>query len=95
LRYKIIFVDETSIQAYNNNYKLWRKSDQNIYYNLGCNKKKNLIAAVDENNIIYYTINEDNTDEAKFLDFMKKLKEKIDTMKIKDFLIIIDNLSCQ
>lgn len=93
LNYKIIFVDETNIQAYNNNYKVWRKSDQNIYYNLGSNKRKNLIAAIDENNVLSYSINDNNTDEKIFLEFMIKLKEKIDSMKIKDFVIILDNLS--
>jgi len=94
LKYKIIFVDETNIQAYNNNYKVWRKTDQNIYYNLGSNKRKNLIAAIDENRVLTYSINNNNTDEKIFLEFMIKLKEKIDSMKIKDFVIILDNLSC-
>jgi transposase len=72
---------------------VWRKSDQNIYSNSGSSKRKNLIAAIDENSVLTYTINDNNTDEKIFLEFMIKLKEKIDSMNIKDFVIILDNLA--
>ena len=69
------------------------KSDKNIYYNLGSNKRKNLIAAIEENSELSYYINDNITDEKFFLEFMIKLKEKIDSMNNKDFVIILDNLS--
>lgn len=94
LNYKLIFVDESSIQCNNNNFKTWRKPDQTIYYNIGSTKKKNLIATVDENSIIHYMINDENTNENCFLKFMDELKNKIIEKNITQYVIILDNLSC-
>lgn len=93
LNFKLIFVDESCIQCNNSNFKTWRARDETIYFNLGTNKKKNLIAAVDERNLLYYEINDDNTNEKIFLEFCKNLKNKIDENKIDKYVIILDNFS--
>lgn len=93
LNFKLIFVDESSVQSYNSNYRTWRLKDEDIYYKID-NKKRNLIAAVGESEIIYYEINEQNTNESVFLQFMKNLKIKLEQMNINQFVIILDNLSC-
>lgn len=94
LNYRVIYVDESSIQNNNNNFRTWRLSDENVYFNLINTKKKNLIAAVDNNKVIYYIINDENTSETIFLDFMKKLKEKLDEEKKTKYVIVLDNLAC-
>ena len=94
LNYRIIFVDESSIQTNNNNFRTWRLSDEKVYFNLINTKKKNLLAAVDNNKVIYYIINDENTSETIFLDFMKKLKEKLDEEKVTKYVIVLDNLAC-
>ena len=93
LNFKLIFVDESSVQSYNNNYRTWRHKDEDIYYRID-NKKKNLIAAVSESEIIHYEINEQNTNESVFLQFMKNLKNKLEQINISQFVVILDNLSC-
>jgi len=93
LNYKIIYIDETSIQSNNNNFKTWRLSDETIFYNLTSSRKQNLIAAIDEQQVLYYNITEQNTSENTFLDFMEKLLEKIKEKNIGKYVIIFDNLS--
>jgi hypothetical protein len=94
LNYKLIFVDETSIQCNNNNFKTWRKKEETIYYNIKNTKRKNLIAAVGENSLIHYSVNEANTNEEVFINFMKELKNKLCQKNINNYAIILDNLSC-
>ena len=62
LNYKLIFLDEKCIQCNNNSFKMWRKKDESIYYNIKITKN-NLIAQVDEKSLILYSINEVNTNE--------------------------------
>lgn len=93
LDFKLIFVDESKIQANNNNYRTWRKKDEVIYYNIENKKPKNLIAAVGENEIIYYEINDENTNENVFLNFMKNLKFNLEKLKIDKYAIILDNFA--
>ena len=93
LNFKLIFVDESSVQSFNNNYRTWRHKYEDIYYKID-NSKKNLIAAVGESNLIYYEINEQNTNESVFLQFMKNLKVKLIEMNVGQFVVILDNLRC-
>lgn len=93
LNFHLIFVDESIIQANNNNYKIWRKKNEEISYNLKGKQRKNLIAAIDFDSLLYYKINNENTDENQFLFFIKELKNIIDKKIIGDYVIIMDNLS--
>ena len=54
-----------------------------------------MIAAIDDSNLLYYTINDENTNEQIFLDFMVNLKNILKSLNINNnFVIILDNLSC-
>lgn len=95
LNYKIIFIDESSIQNNANNFRTWRMKDETIYFNLRNTKRKNLIAAIDESKLLYYIINDDNTNEQNFMEFMKNLKKVLDSLDIQNnYVIILDNLNC-
>ena len=93
-KFHLIFVDESIIQPNNNNFKIWRWKNETITYNLGSRKRKNLLAAVDLDSVIYYKINDENTDEKQFLLYMQELKTIIEKKKFEDYAIIMDNLSC-
>ena len=41
LNFKLIFVDESSVQSYNSNYRTWRLKDEDIYYKIDKKKKFN------------------------------------------------------
>ena len=69
LNFKFIYVDESNIQCNNNNFKTWRSKEETIYFNLGTTKRKNLIATLDERSLLYYEINDNNTNEDIFLEF--------------------------
>lgn len=86
-------MDESKIQANNNNYRTWRQTNEVIYYNIDNKKTKNLIAAIDEKDIIYYQFNDDNTNENIFLNFMENLKLKLEKLKIDKYVIILDNFT--
>ena len=92
LNFKLIFVDESSVQSYNSNYCTWRLKDEDIYYKI--DNKKKLIAAVGESELIHYEINEQDTNELVFLKFMKNLKMKLEKNNISQYVVILDNLSC-
>ena len=93
LNFHLIYVDESIIQANNNNHKIWRKENEEITYNIKSTKRKNLIAAVDFDSVLYYKINDENTDEKQFLLFMKELKEIIDKKNFGHYVVVMDNLS--
>ena len=94
LKFHIIFLDESSIQNDNNNYYSWRFPNEELFGEIGPKKKLNLLMAIDEEKIIYYEINKENTDEAVFLNFMDKLNHEIIEKKLTPYVIIMDNLSC-
>lgn len=93
LDYKIIFIDESAILSNNNNFKTWRSEKEEIFYNIIPSKKKNLIAAVDDSQIIYYEITDENTTESIFLNFMSNLNKKIKEQNINRYVLVLDNLS--
>ena len=93
LGYKIIYLDETGLMSGNNNYRCIRKKYEQIYFNVGNRNKRNLILAIDEKQVLHYEITEENTKEEVFLNFMKKLKEKLDFIIYPKFVICMDNHS--
>ena len=93
LGYHILFMDETSILSSNNNYRCWRHKNEPIYYKLNPPKRVNLLLTVNLSSVVYYKINEDNTNEVEFLKYMNELFEKIISQKINKYLIVLDNLS--
>lgn len=92
--FSIIFCDETSIQTFNSNLKIWRKENEIITAEFPKKERYNLILSVYEKGVLYHQINKDNTNENTFLNYMinliMKIKEKING----PYLIVMDNLSC-
>ena len=93
LGFNILFMDESSILSKNNSFRTWRTKNQNIYFNLGPNKRSNVSLIISKNEIIYYKINKTNTNENKFLEFMNEALKEIKLKKIEKYIIVLDNLS--
>lgn len=88
---KIISIDETGISNVLNN--LFGYSEKGIDINIPITNKKNknqsIIIALTTNGIIHYDINEENTDNKLFMDFIIKVIEKL---KEKNYVFIFDNV---
>jgi len=93
LGFNILFMDESSILSKNNSFRTWRTKNQNIYFNLGPNKRSNVSLIISKNEIIYYKINKTNTNENTFLEFMNEALKEIKLKKIEKYIIVLDNLS--
>lgn len=93
LGFKIIYVDESTISNKNNNYFCWRKKDEEILFNFNDCKRASIIMAVDENDVIFYQINKENTSSEKFLEFMKELNKKLYNIKYGKYVLVLDSLS--
>ena len=90
----IIYLDESTIININNNLKTWIIPGETLYSEIEPRKKYNLIMAINENGVIHYEINSQNTNDEIFLSFIKNLIIKIDEKKIFKFALFLDNLSC-
>jgi transposase len=93
-KFNLIYVDETAIQNTNNNYYCWRKSNEEIFNELGPKKRLNLIMGVDKESVIYYEFNYETTNEEIFYKFMQKLIKSISNKNLYPCVIIMDNYSC-
>lgn len=93
LNYNILFCDETGLLNKNNNFRSWRKNDEEIYQKTDSFKRKNLIMTVSKDDVIYYEILNESTDTNTFLNYMKNLKKSIDKKGLKNYVIVMDNLS--
>lgn len=88
-----IFIDETGFQIQNNKYYRWRLPQEEYPYGAKKDtlKKINLILAVSNKQVIYYKINEENTNSEIFETFLRELFEKIPKDLYQKKLIIMDN----
>lgn len=93
-KFNIIYCDESSLQTFNNHLKIWTDTKEDFISKLAPKKRFNLIMAINENEVVHYKINKENTDKTTFLDFIKELHKILNEKKIKPFAIILDNLSC-
>ena len=93
LGFEILYLDETSILSSNNNYRCWRKKNDEIYFNLGTKARRNLLLTISSDKIIHYKITEKNTDESNFLVYMNELYEILSKTSNKKYVIIMDNLA--
>ena len=78
----IIYLDESTIININNNLKTWIIPGETLYSEIEPRKKYNLIMAINENGVIHYEINSQNTNDEIFLSFIKNLIIKIDEKNI-------------
>jgi len=90
--FKILFQDESSILCSNNNFHCWRYQNENIFFGDGKKSKKNLLLLIGEE-VIYYSINEENTTEQKFLEFMNECLACLKEKNYDNYIIIMDNYS--
>ena len=74
-----IYIDESGFQLFNDKYYRWRKREEDFPYGSDNNilKKSNMILAITDNNILFYQINNENTNKKIFLNFLIKMIEKI------------------
>ena len=74
-----IFIDETGFQIQNNKYYRWTLPQEEYPYGAKKDtlKKINLILVVSNKQVIYYKINEENTNAEIFEKFLRELFEKI------------------
>ena len=93
LGYKVLFLDETYIQSINNNYRAWHSKKEDLYFNLGTKKKKNLLLVVSSNSVFHYKISEDKTNENNFFQFMNEVNTIIKSKENEKYIIVMDNLS--
>jgi hypothetical protein len=63
---EIVFLDESAFYNENNNMKLWRKEEQDIYFDIQESKKINLILVASSSKIIHYKMSYDSTNEKNF-----------------------------
>lgn len=93
---KLLFIDETAFKLANNNYYCWRKRDEVVIGQAENNLKKqmNMIAAIDDQNIVHYKIVKDPINNIIFKEFINEMLEKIGTGNIPNYLIIMDNAKC-
>lgn len=92
--FKIIYIDESTIKNKNNNFRCFRKPEEQIYFNYEKCDKLNLIMAIDNESVIYYEITEGTTTQDSFYTFMEKLLNKIKEKNLGKYAIVMDNLSC-
>ena len=92
-KFNIIYCDESSIQTVNNHLKIWKSPNDDFYANISNKKKFNLIMVCSKEGIIHYNINNENTTNQTFLQYMKELLEVLTKKNMKPFLIVLDNLA--
>jgi hypothetical protein len=91
--FKILFLDESSILSSNNNFRAWRGKNEELYFNIGTKKRKNLLLIISNEEVIHYKITDKNTDEKNFLKFMEEVAEILDKKENEKFVIVMDNLA--
>ena len=91
--FEILFIDESSIQMNNSNFRCWSKYNEQIHLGLNLSIKLNLLLCISKDEIIYYELNQQNTNSSVFLDFMKKINEYIKKNQKNKYVIIMDNFS--
>lgn len=92
--YDILFLDESSILSHNNNFRCWRKSNEQIYLNYDTEKRSNLLLIINKEKVIYYKINRKNTNEETFLEFFRDFLKESKKLALGKYLVVMDNLSC-
>jgi len=91
---KFIFLDESGFQLENNNYFAWRKKNEDLTGGAtkGLKIKLNLILAINDSKIIhYYYLTYEPINQINFLKFLEEMKNKIEPIELKNYIIILDN----
>lgn len=72
---ELVYIDESPFYSQNNNFKMWRKSDQDFDYKE--NKKVNLILAVSSSKVVYYKITRQTTNSETIKLFINEWLDKL------------------
>lgn len=90
---KIIFVDESNFQLENCHLKVWRKSKELPFFKIGPRGRRNIIAAISDEELLLYKINSGTNNRTTFLEYMNELVKILNNKGINNSLIIMDNCS--
>lgn len=93
LGFNILFMDESAILSKNNNYRRWRMYNEIICSEMEPAKRSNLLLTVDKNEVIYYKLNKQSTNEETFFIYLNDLVNKIKQKFSEKYIIVLDNLS--
>ena len=88
----LVFIDESSINTKNNNYKTWLLKGDDVYNKLKDSEKRNLILAVNPQKNIFYKITNTNTNSKEFKEFFTNLLTKLSDKDKENTLFVLDNL---
>lgn len=88
-----IFIDESGFAIKNENFRIWRSPEEEIFYDSKENKKLNLILAVSTKKVLLYELSYDNINANKFLNFMEKLCGNLSENEKNNSIIIMDNFT--
>jgi len=87
-----IYIDECGFKTDNNNFRTWIKKDEQYYAKLSNQKTRiNLIMAVTNSKILYYSLDERNINTTIFLNFMQDLISNMTEDEKNNALFILDN----
>ena len=90
---KIIYIDESNFQVHNNHLKVWRKRGETSYFKVGPPGRRNIIAAISNDELLLYHINKGTNNSESFLNFMNELVQILEEKSIENSLLIMDNCS--
>ena len=90
--YKILFQDECSILCSNNNFHCWRFRNEHNFFGDGKWNRNNLLLLIGEE-VVYYSINNENTNENNFVEFMEGCANSLKEKQYNDYIIVMDNYS--
>lgn len=91
LKFNIVYIDESKIQTYNNNYRCWRTFNKTIYSPQNKGEKVNLIMAVSQKEVLHSQLTSRNIDSNEFIKFLSELKYKMSNDLFNKSLFILDN----
>ena len=72
---------------------MWRKNDEEIYFDITDTKKVNLILAVTQSKVVYYQITSTSTNEDTFKKCMEDLYDSLSFNERENYCFLLDNLS--
>ena len=64
---KLIFLDESSILSANNNYRIWRQKEEDVFFQIPKKERVNLVMAISEDEVLHYYFAKKNINKKFFL----------------------------
>lgn len=92
-KFSFIFIDECGISLKNNNWRMWRQIDEQIYDESSYSNKTNLIMAVSHEKLIHFKYVDKSINSESYLEFIQELNNKIQDDDKKKTILILDNVA--